>query len=233
VDRTVAYGERLCFEGAPVIEPPLAQDLTKHIPEVFEGEAIDTELTVPPLTEYERQLVDEAKAVSSEALGKTAAEIRAQHDRTLAEQISAKSGIPIISAKRLVEARHRGILLPHLDLDFDHVGIVSVAAVLADPDRFIGETLADPLEGADYGRCKAKVMRGDDGELFIHSFAHGRSLYHLRYDARSAKAAIAQAPVDGLVDYAMAILAKTEMEADELTEFVAAVAKKADVGVRR
>jgi hypothetical protein len=47
VDRMVAYGERLCFEGAPIIEPPLAQDLTRRIPDVFEGEAIDTGLIVP------------------------------------------------------------------------------------------------------------------------------------------------------------------------------------------
>ena len=231
VDRMVAYGERLCFEGAPIIEPPLAQDVTKRTPEVFEGEAIDTGLIVPPLTEYERQLVDEAKAVSAKALGKAAAEIRTQHDRALAEMVSARSGMPIISASRLVAARHRGVLLPHLDLDFDHLGIVSVAAVLADPDQFIGETLADPLEGADYGRCKAKVMRGDDG-LFIHSFAHGRAIYLLRRDARSAKAAIAQAPVDGLIDYAMATLATTEMEADELADFAATVAKAAGIGVR-
>src|SRR5215469_11212976 len=32
VDRMVAYGERLCFEGAPIIEPPLAQDVTKRTP---------------------------------------------------------------------------------------------------------------------------------------------------------------------------------------------------------
>ena len=176
VDRMVAYGERLCFEGAPVIEPPLAQDATKRIPEVFEGEAIDTGLIVPRLTEYERHRVDEAKAASAEALGKAAAEIRARHDRALAEKISAKSGMPLVSALRLVAARHRGVLLPYLELDFDHLGMVSVAAVLADPDRFVGETLADPLEGADYGRCKAKVMRADDGGLFIHSFAHGRAI---------------------------------------------------------
>ena len=232
VDRTVAYGERLCFEGAPIIEPPLAQDLTKRIPDVFEGEAIDTGLVVPRLTEYQRQLVDEAKAVSSEALGKAAAEIRAQHDRTLAEQISVKSGMPIISAKRLVEAWHRGVLLPHVDLDFDHLGIVSVAEVLAQPDRFVGETLADPLEGVDNGRCKAKVMRANDGGLFIHSFAHGRTLYRLRHDARSAKAAITRAPVDGLIDYAMAILATAEMEPDELEDFVATVVKATGIGVR-
>jgi hypothetical protein len=232
VDRMVAYGERLCFEGAPVVEPPLAQDVTERIPDVFEGEPIDTELVIPRLTEYQRHLIDEVKAESAEALGKAAAEIRAQHDQTLAERISAKSGMPIDSASRFVAARHRGVLLPHLDLDFDHLGIVSVAEVIADPDRFVGETLADPLEGADYGRCKAKVMRGDDGRLLIHSYAHGRAIYLVRHDARSAKAAIAKAPVDGLVDYAMAILAMTEMEADELTDFANTVAKKADVGVQ-
>jgi hypothetical protein len=40
VDRMVGYGERLCFEGAPFIVPPLAQDLAKRVPEAFEGEAI-------------------------------------------------------------------------------------------------------------------------------------------------------------------------------------------------
>jgi hypothetical protein len=137
-----------------------------------------------------------------------------------------------MTALRLVQARHRGVLLPYVDLDFDHLGIVPVAEVLADPDRFIGETLSDPLEGADYGRCKAKVMRDDEGGLFIHSFAHGRAIYRLRHDARSAKAVIAQMPKDGLVDYAMALLAQAEMEADELAEFTAALAKAAGIGLR-
>jgi hypothetical protein len=39
VDRMVAYGERLCFEGAPMLDRPLAQDPAKRIPEAFEGEA--------------------------------------------------------------------------------------------------------------------------------------------------------------------------------------------------
>jgi hypothetical protein len=180
VDRMVAYGERLCFEGTPIIEPPLAQDVAKRTPEVFEGEAIDTGLVVPRLTEYERHRVIDAKTASAEALGKAAAEVRTRHDRTLAEKTSAKSGMPLVSALRLVAARHRGVLLPYLELDFDHLGIVSVATMLADPDRFIGETLADPLEGVDYGRCKAKVMRADDGGLLIHSFAHGRAFSDAR-----------------------------------------------------
>ncbi|MBM3491867.1 MAG: hypothetical protein FJX68_15785, partial [Alphaproteobacteria bacterium] len=72
VDRMVAYGERLCFEAAPLIVPPLEQDPAKRIPVPFEGEAIDTELVVPRLTEYERHRVNDAKAASAEALGKAA-----------------------------------------------------------------------------------------------------------------------------------------------------------------
>ena len=232
VDRMVGYGERLCFEGAPLIMPPLEQDRSKRIPEAFEGEAIDSSLIVPQLTEYERHRVIEAKEASAEALGKAATEVRARHDRELAEKLSTKSGMPFATALRLVVARHRGVLFPHIDLDFDHLGPVAVATVLANSDRFVGETLADPLEGAAYGRGKAKVMRADDGGLLIHSFAHGRGLYCLRHDLQSAKAAIAQIPANAAVDYAMAILATTELEVDELADFAAMVSKVANVGVR-
>ena len=37
--------------------------------------------------------------------------------------------------------------------------------MLAAPDRFIGETLADPLEGASYGRGKAMVLRSKSIDL--------------------------------------------------------------------
>ncbi len=231
VDRMVGYGERLCFEGAPIITPPLAQDLGKRVPQAFEGEAIDTEVIVPKLTEYERQRVLDAKSASTEALGKEATGVRSRHDQILAAKISTKTGMPLVSSLRLVSARHRGVLLPHLEIEFDHLGTVSVADVLADPERFIGETLADPLEGIDYGPCKAKVMSSADGRLFIHSFAHGRGIYHLRHDPRSAKAAMEKAPAGSIVDLAMAILASAEMEADEHADFCATVAKSADVPV--
>ena len=219
-------------KAAPLIVAPLAQDAAKRVPEVFEGEAIRSDRVVPRLTEYERHRVNEAKLASAEALGKSAAAVRTEHDKKLADAISSKSGTPLLTALRLVTARHRGVLFSDVELEFDHLGIVTVGAVLADPDRFIGETLADPLEGVDYGRCKAMVLKGDNGTLLIHSFAHGRSIYFLRHDLKSAKAAFAQAPADGMVDHALAILAQAELEEDELAEFVAVVSKAANVGVR-
>jgi hypothetical protein len=232
VDRMVGSGERLCFEGAPEIAAPLVQDQAKRVPEAFEGNAIDSARAVLRLSEYERHRVKEAKAVSAKALGKSAAEVRNKHDKELAEKISTRSGTPFATALRLVRARHRGVLYPDVELEFDHLGAVTVGIVLADPDRYVGETLADPMEGVDYGRCKAMVMRANDGNLLIHSFAHGRSIYFLRYDLKSAKAAFAQGPDAGTVDHAMAILAQAELEEDELDEFTRLVSKTAGVGIR-
>ncbi|MGY3234094.1 hypothetical protein ACVMAJ_000984 [Bradyrhizobium sp. USDA 4448] len=232
VDRMVGKGERLCFEGAPEIVPPLAQDQIKRAPVAFEGEAIRSDRAASRLTEYERHLVSDAKAKSAKALGKSAADIRNKHDKELAEKISIKSGMPMLTALRQVKARHRGVLYPNDELDFDHTGLVTVAAVLDDPDRYVGETLADPIEGVDYGRCKAIVMKGDDGNLLIHSFAHGRTIYYLRHDLKSAKAAFARASGDGKVDYALAILGQAELEEDEEEEFVALVSETTGVGVR-
>jgi hypothetical protein len=231
VDRMVGSGERLCFEGAPEIVAPLAQDQAKRVPEAFEGDAIDTARAVLRLSEYERHRVKEAKVKSAKALGKSAAEVRNKHDKELAEKISVKSGTPRATALRLVQARHRGVLFPDVELEFDHLGADTVAAVLADPQGYVGETLADPMEGVEYGRCKAKVMWGDDGALFIHSFAHGRAIYSLRHDLKSAKAAFDKI-AGGSVDDAMAILAGAELEDDEVDEFAKFVSGKTKAGIR-
>jgi len=232
VDRMVGFGERLCFEGAPLVIPPLAQDQAKRAPEAIEGEAIRSDRAVRRLTEYERHRVKENKATSARALGKSAREIRNKHDKELAEKISTKSRTPFATALRLVQARHRSVLYPDVELELDRLGVVTVGAVLADPDRFVDETLADPMEGVDYGRCKAMVMRDDDGCLFIHSFAHGRSLYSLRHDLKSAKAAFERVAGGGTVDDAMSILAQAELEDDEVDQFAKFVADKTETGLR-
>ena len=190
VDCAVGQGERLCFEGQPIIDPPLIQDSSKREPVEAEGQAIETALIMSKLSEFQQHLVREAKAVSADKLSSAATEIREEYDRALAVKIATKPDATKPSAQRQVRARHRGILLPDVELDFDDIGVVTVAMVLADPDKFVGETLADPLEGIDYGRCKAKVMRAPDGTLVIHSFAHGGGLYRPRHDARSATAAL-------------------------------------------
>ena len=62
-------------------------------------------------------------------------------------------------------------MLASVELPFDDPDLagMTVADVLDDPARFVGETLADPIEGVEDGRCKAKVMWDGVGLPFIHS----------------------------------------------------------------
>ena len=94
-------------------------------------------------------------------------------------KLAERTGLSRQHAMRVVERQCQGTLLPHVTLPFDDPELagITVADVLADPARFEGATLADPLEGVEYGRCKARIMRRADGSPWIHSFAHGRTVY--------------------------------------------------------
>lgn len=234
IDSSVRFGERLVFEGPPEVVPPLFQDAAARLPVAHGGEAIDTRSAIRPLTAYQAACVMRAKQRAGALLEPEAAKVRAQADQLLAKEISDKTRMPLASAMRVVAARHRGALLPHIMLDFDDLGLISVATVLADPDKYVGESLADPLEGVDYGRCKAMVLlsRDDPAAVFINSFAHGGARYRLRHDMRTAHAAIDNAEPAHVVDELCAILPQAEIEADERTSLIAAVAAKAKVGVR-
>jgi hypothetical protein len=63
--------------------------------------------------------------------------------------------------------------------DDPELGEVEVADILADPDRYNGETLSDPLEGSEYGSGKAKIYSNGGGDVRIHSFAHGGQTFKL------------------------------------------------------
>jgi hypothetical protein len=54
VDRMVYAPERLVFEAAPILDPPLVQDRATRQPTVMEGEALDTVAACPPLTIVEQ-----------------------------------------------------------------------------------------------------------------------------------------------------------------------------------
>ena len=234
VDRAVGYGERLVFEGAPDVVPPLVQDAAARLPIAHDGEAVDTRSAIPTLSDYEADRVAQAKHRARVALEPEASQRRAKADQALAEEVSRRTGMPVVSAMRAVAARHHGALLPDIELDFDDIGLVTVETLLAEPNRYVGQTLADPLEGPAYGRCKAMVLRSrsDPRAIVIHSFAHGGAFYQLRYDARTAQAALDAAEPAQVVDVLCAILPQAEIEADERSALIATAAAKAKNGVR-
>jgi P4 family phage/plasmid primase-like protien len=191
VDRVVGSPERLIFEAEPVVEPPLAQDVKMRRPMPCDGEPLDTAATCPELSATEETRFQELRAEAAAQLG---IEVRAAHTAYVvkqAKQLVERTGITAEAAARIVERQCQGVLLPDVALPFDDPDLagVTVAEVLADPHRFINETLADPLEGVAYGRGKAMIMRRDDSSLWIHSFAHGRSIFELKSEEEATEAA--------------------------------------------
>jgi hypothetical protein len=232
VDRMVGMPERLVFEGPPLVEPPLAQDATARRPEATDGEAVDTLRACPPLTLVERSELQKLKAEARQHLlpemNKAREEYVAQHAQKLVE----RTGMSRDEATRLVERQCQGTLLAGVVLPFDDPELsgTTVADVLDDPARFEGMTLADPIEGVDYGRCKAKVMRRSDGTPWINSFAHGRATFELKYDADAVRARIERArdPTDALVRLALS----ADLDEVETKQLINQVAGRAGVGIR-
>ena len=193
IDRMVGAAERLVFEGPPVVEPPLRQDRPR--PTVVVGGMLDTVAACPPLSIVEQQAFDRMRAQARTSL---AAECAAKRAAWIAERkaaLMARTGMSEAAAAAVLEKQTNGLLLGSVELPFDDPDLagMTVADVLDDPARFVGETLADPIEGVEDGRCKAKVMWDGVGPPFINSFAHGHSIYRLRYDAAAVRARIAHA----------------------------------------
>jgi hypothetical protein len=188
IDRNVYSPQRLVFEGAPIVEPPLAQDLAVRAPSVTEGPPIDTRSACLDLTIVERAQLRTLKDAERHRLK---GEVEVAQARVVTDH-AERTGCTVAEARHAVERRLKGILLPDDVLLFDdeELGEKTVADVLADPDGFVGETLADPIEGIEYGPCKAKVMQGPNGSLWINSFAHGRTVYDLKHDKASIEAAV-------------------------------------------
>ena len=122
------------------------------------------------------------------------------------------------------------LLSPDFELEFDDpaIGVVTVAEVLSDRARFIGQTLADPLEGPTYGRCKALVMEDRfNGGLFIKSFAHGGVGYRLVLNDTMIRAMIERAKPEDAVNVFLEAMDEAALFPGGEEALAAACAKRA------
>jgi len=233
VDRMVGTPERLVFEGPPVLVPPLMQDQGAREPCINEGGWLDTTAVCPPLSTVEKSRLGEYHAKAAHALDR---EIDSARARFLDEQtraIAQLCGITTIRARHIAGRQSYGILLPAIVLPFDDPALAgkTVADVLADPEAYEGETLADPLEGVSYGRCKAKIMRRDDGTPWIHSFAHGRTIYQLKHDAAAVHAILNAASQHDAISMLINHLLTADLDAVEIEELIASASRQTGIGI--
>jgi hypothetical protein len=199
--------ERIAFEGPPVVEPPLAQDREARAASVTEGYALDTRLALPDLSPDERFKVEAIRAGWRKVLEEEARNVRkARTAERLAKVLEkARAQGSMVSESDLqkeLDAAFAGQLAPDFELEFDDpaLGLVTVATILSDPERYVGETLADPIEGVAYGRCKAMLMRDErHGGWIIHSYVHGGNIYRLAHNKETITTMIQAAqPSDAL-----------------------------------
>ena len=184
IDKSVGSPERLIFEGAPIVEPPLEQAGRNAV--AHDGFTLDTRLCCPPLTDDEKARVLELKAAEERRLLPERQEARAKWSLGHIARLTA-TGVPEAEARaevdRWIDRKELSDVFP-LPFDDPILAGATVADVLAAPHRFIGKTLSDPFEGPDYGRGKAILYRRPDGSLFISSFAHGGCRYELKAELR-------------------------------------------------
>lgn len=217
VDRMVYAAERLVFEGAPLLMEPLAQDAKLRAPIVSDGEPANTTAACRVLSMVEKAALADRKGAERHRLGGPAAKVRATFIKEHSARLAARVGGSLMQAERTVKRFCEGVLLPDVELSFDanDMAGVTVRDLLADPDRFVGATLADPLEGVDYGRCKAKAMQRSDGTLWINSYAHGRTTYELKHDAASIETAMRGADPAAAADVLVRMLLLADLPADD------------------
>jgi hypothetical protein len=228
IDRSVFGAERLVFEGPPTLEPPLQQDLESRRPVAVEGDILDSIAAFPPLTIVEKNRLQELKDKQRHQLSSEVAKARNAFIKLQSERIIERTGITKRAAERIATSHCNGVLLPSVELPFDDPEFkgCTVANVLTDPDRFEGATLADPLEGIPYGTCKAKILRRSDGTPWIHSFAHGRSIYELKLDAAAVHDEMQQATAIDAAKVFVELAVTADLDPDEIEQLIDEAAKR-------
>src|SRR5262249_38997425 len=146
VDRTVGGPERLVFEGDPVLRPPLRQDKESRRPTAADGVVLDTVAACPLLSIVERARLDELKARERARLAPEMANAREAFVEAQAKKLVARTGMSEKAARQVIVRQCEGVLRPDIVLPFDDPELAgcTVRDVLADPEGFQDETLADP-----------------------------------------------------------------------------------------
>jgi len=179
IDGAVFSPERLDFVGKPVTQ---GSELAYTAPEskLIEGCLLDTS-TLPSLTLEEKSqfqaLVEAAKAKIREKADQLKNAWKAKTVAKLVERGASEK-----EAKKTVDKICSGNgqnLCDEFPLEFTSAGTVTVKQVLANPNDYDEQTLADPVEGPEYGRLTAKFY-WNDGSPIINSMAHGGCVYFLK-----------------------------------------------------
>lgn len=187
IDAAVWKGEHLDFAGGAYCQTPLEQH--RPAPEAFNNDApfLNTRQALPDLSAAEeaefQRIVNTAKAgMKPEAdrvreawlMGRTEAEL---NQRGLATSTHPEEARTVLD--RLNRAASTNTLEKDFILYLKNGQSITVGELVADPEKFDGVRLADPLEPGCYNDWRIAVALLKGGEPKIYSHAHGGQTYFL------------------------------------------------------
>jgi hypothetical protein len=181
IDVFVASPERLVFEAAPLVLEPLKQG--PRPAHARPGVLLDSRQACPPPTAVERQAIEAFWKAESERLAPEMARKRDAWIEGHVQKLVAKGEPRALARMRVAAFASDDLrtLMGAFPLVFDNpkIGETTVGAVVANPKKFDGKTLSDPVEGPPYGAGVAEFYANENGSCIVHSFAHGGAVYKL------------------------------------------------------
>jgi hypothetical protein len=234
IDEAVASPERLIFEGAPIVVPPLAQG-PRGARVVGRG-LLDTRQALPELTSEEQHRVTALIDAAKRAAEPEAARVKALWmDARVAELV--RKGVNEAKAREVVKRQFEThVLTPENRVCFDEFGEVLVGAILCNTYTYNNYTCADPDEpyyhngkeekGAEDTNVAVFYARRGGGVIF--SQAHGGVTYDLCHDFDSIYTMINEIR-DG-VDPEVVLEAMAQAELKKVTNIVEQVKLKRALG---
>jgi P4 family phage/plasmid primase-like protien len=156
--------------------------------------------------------------------------IRCEYLQQASEKLASEGGMRVDQARRIVELRLGGTLVGSDVLNFDDFGEVTVASVLADPEKYADATLADPVDGAEAGKA-ILYMNKESGCPLVFSQKHSGGLFFLKHDFASVSARLEKMDKGQALDEWASALLYAELRPDELERYFAAVKGKTGIGI--
>ena len=191
IDTAVFSAERIVFEAGMIIDPKSGWRSERPEPQIMEGEDLDILKTLDDwkgseTADRERGAAERMRLIDKETV--RLASDRKKWMESESRKLAKKLGISRQNATEVLNAKQVNILFASEKIVLDDDSEVRIADILLEPESWADETLPDPVDphyrgvNGGYGYGKAKIMVTEEGEPFIHSFAHGGIVYKLKWD---------------------------------------------------
>lgn len=166
IDTAVDGAERLVFEAAPILQPPLTRQATP--PQVFEGSSLN--LVTTPDVDAVKEIKQQARAKLKPACAK---QTKAYTDKQCLKIIE-KSGVSRNAARKIIRQRLKGFELAEDDILETARNEYSKVSDFLNKTKMV-RSLPCPTEGSEYGLSTAYFYPPDRHRPYprIISFAHG------------------------------------------------------------